>query len=86
MFHAGLALELSRIIWDDRRAEARAGRGRSRGGRSVLAGSRRTFVWARQDRAPAHVGLAAPLTAVEDPWRWWRVVEPDAEYLRRRAA
>jgi hypothetical protein len=91
MFHAGLALELSRIIWDDRRAEARAGRGRSKGGRSVRGGSvrggsGRTFVRMRQETAPARVGIAASLTSVEDPWRWWRVVEPDAEYLRRRAA
>lgn len=78
MFHAGLALELSRIIWDDRRAEAARGRptGR-RSGRSFRV---------REDGAPALGRIAAPLTAVDDPWWLWRVVEPDAEYLRRRAA
>jgi hypothetical protein len=77
MFHPGLALELSRIIWDDRRAEARAGRPRSR----------RTSRWMRPDHAPPHVRRAgAPTTAGEDPWLAWRVAEPDTEYLRRRAA
>lgn len=86
MFHAGLALELSKIIRDDRRAEARAGRGRSRRGPSGRGPSGRAFFRMRQDRAHALGGSIAPLTAVEDPWWWWRVVEPDAEYLRRRAA
>jgi hypothetical protein len=81
MFHAGLALELSRIIWDDRRAEATAGR-RPSGRRP----SGRRFFRMRQDRAPAHGRVAAPVRAVEDPWWLWRVIEPDAEYLRRRAA
>ena len=84
MFHAGLALELSRIIWDDRRAEA--GRGRPARGRSKREDPERTFVWMRRRRAPAPARLAVRPRAVEDPWRWWRVVEPDAEYLRRRAA
>jgi hypothetical protein len=82
MFHAGLALELSRIIWDDRRAEAargRSARGSSRRGRPGTA-----FVRTRQ--VPAARRIAAPPTAIEDPWWRWRVVEPDAEYLRRRAA
>lgn len=78
MFHAGLALELSRIIWDDRRAEAR--RGRPTRGRSER--SLRT----RRDSALEPRLLAAPMSAVEDPWWLWRVVEPDAAYLRRRAA
>jgi hypothetical protein len=82
MFHAGLALELSRIIWEDRRAEATAGRGRSERGRSG-----RTSAWTRQDQAPATARTSgAPSTAGEDPWWAWRVVEPDAAYLRRRAA
>lgn len=77
MFHAGLALELSRIIWDDRRAEARAGRGRP-GRRSPRS---------RPDRALAGGQVsAATSNAGEDPWWAWRVVEPDAAYLRRRAA
>jgi len=83
MFHAGLALELSRIIWDDRRAEARAGRGRAGG--SPRGRSGRSFLM-HQDRAPWQGRVAARLTLVEDPWWLWRVVEPDAEYLRRRAA
>ena len=78
MFHAGLALELSRIIWDDRRAEA--GRGRPTRGRS-----RRSFP-TRPDGPTAPGRLVGRLTAVEDPWWLWRVVEPDPEYLRRRAA
>ena len=83
MFHAGLALELSRIIWDDRRAEAaRAGRGRSERGRSGRTTSRM-----RKDGKSVRRRLAgAPGIAGEDPWLPWRVVEPDAEYLRRRAA
>jgi hypothetical protein len=82
MFHAGLALELSKIIWDDRRAEATSGRGRSGRGRSGRTSSRM-----RQESAPAgaHVS-AATGNAGEDPWWAWRWVEPDAEYLRRRAA
>lgn len=87
MFHAGLALELSRIIWDDRRAEATAGRGRSgrtRPGQPRSAGTPR---WMRPDGAPARGRLiGAPSAAGDDPWQAWRVVEPDAAYLRRRAA
>jgi hypothetical protein len=84
MFHAGLALELSRIIWDDRRAEARAGRVRTRTGRP---GSRRVSRWMRLKSAPARGRLiVATRTTGDDPWWAWRVVEPDAEYLRRRAA
>jgi hypothetical protein len=87
MFHAGLALELSRIIWDDRRAEARAGRGRSGRGRSERGRSGRTSAWTRQDQPPVTVRVSgAPSTAGEGPWWAWRVVEPDAAYLRRRAA
>lgn len=78
MFHAGLALELSRIIWNDRRAEARAGRGRS---------GRRPSSRSRSDGTPASVQASAPMSnAGEDPWWAWRVVEPDTAYLRRRAA
>jgi hypothetical protein len=41
----------------------------------------------RPDGAPARGRLiGAPTTAGEDPWWAWRVVEPDEEYLRRRAA
>jgi hypothetical protein len=77
MFHAGLALELSRIVWDDRRAEATAGRGRS-GRKSPRS---------RAERAPVGDHVAdARIVASDDPWWAWRVVEPDAEYLRRRAA
>jgi hypothetical protein len=84
MFHAGLALELSRIIWDDRRAEATAGRGRTRPGRP---GSRRNSRWMRPESARARgVLIAAKRTGDDDPWWAWRVVEPDAEYLRHRAA
>jgi hypothetical protein len=87
MFHAGLALELSRIIWDDRRAEARAGRGRSERGRSARGRSGETFPWSRRDEAPVTARLSrAPSTTGEDPWWAWRVVEPDPAYLRRRAA
>jgi hypothetical protein len=77
MLHAGLALEFSRIVWHDRRAEATAGRRRS--GR----------------RAPRSPGERAsggdhvadpPIAPSDDPWWAWRVIEPDAEYLRRRAA
>jgi hypothetical protein len=87
MFHAGLALELSRIIWDDRRAEATSGRGRSERGRSGRTLSGRTSSRMRQEGAPAG-GQASTATtnAGEDPWWAWRVVEPDAAYLRRRAA
>jgi hypothetical protein len=92
MFHAGLALELSRIIWDDRRAEARAGRrpsepGRSARGRSERGRSGRTSPWSRQNQASVTAGLSrAPSTTGEDRWWAWRVVEPDPAYLRRRAA
>jgi len=87
MFHAGLALELSKIIWDDRRTEARAGRGRSERTRSGRGRSERTSPRMRPVGAPARGRIAgAPSTAGEDPWWAWRVVEPDAEYLRRRAA
>lgn len=77
MLHAGLALELSRIVWDDRRAEATAGRGRS--GRKAPR--------SRAERAPVgdHV-VDERIVASDDPWWAWRVVEPDTEYLRRRAA
>ena len=82
MFHAGLALELSRIIWDDRRAEATSGRGRS--GSTV---SGRTSSRMRQESAPAGEQASAAATNTgADPWWAWRVVEPDAAYLRRRAA
>jgi hypothetical protein len=74
MFHAGLALELSRIIWDDRRAEAAAGRPRT-GSTAPRHGTRER---GRRVSAPRIEGW--------DPWLPWRVVEPDAEYLRRRAA
>jgi hypothetical protein len=84
MFHAGLGLELSRIIWDDRRAEA--GQGRPALGLSKREDPERRSVWMRMRHAPAPARLAVQLRAVQDPWRWWRVVEPDAEYLRRRAA
>jgi hypothetical protein len=87
MFHAGLALELSRILWDDRRAEARAGRGRSERGGSARGRSGRTSPWSRRDEASVTAGLSrAPSTTWEDPWWAWRVVEPDPAYLRRRAA
>ena len=77
MFHAGLALELSRIIRDDRRAEARRGRGRLE----------RTSLRMRQERPRAGSRMTAvPNITDEDPWRAWRVIEPDAAYLRRRAA
>jgi hypothetical protein len=87
MFHAGLALEFSKIIWDDRRAEATSGRGRSERGRSGRTLSGRTSSRMRQEGAPAggHVSVATG-NAGEDPWWAWRWVEPDAEYLRRRAA
>lgn len=77
MLHAGLALELSRIVWDDRRAEATAGRGRS--GRKAPR--------SRAERAPVGDQVVDErIVASDDPWRAWRVVEPDAEYLGRRAA
>jgi hypothetical protein len=82
MSHAGLALELSRIIWDDRRAEATSGRGRSGSTRSG-----RTSLRMRIEGAPAGGRPSvATSSAGEDPWWAWRVVEPDAAYLRRRAA
>jgi len=82
MFHAGLALELSRIFWDDRRVKARRGRGRSERGRSGPTSPRM-----RQERPRVGSRMTAvPNITDEDPWRPWRVVEPDAAYLRRRAA
>jgi hypothetical protein len=77
MLHAGLALEFSRIVWDDRRAEATAGRGRS--GRKAPRSRAERASWGD------HV-TEAPIAASDDSWWAWRVVEPDAEYLRRRAA
>jgi hypothetical protein len=77
MLHAGLALEFSRIIWDDRRAEATAGRERS--------GRRAPRSRAGRASGGDHVA-DPPIAASDDPWWAWRVVEPDAEYLRRRAA
>ena len=87
MFHAGLALELSRIIWDDRRAEATASRGPSRRTRPPRSGSGRASRSRSLERVPVRGRLiGAPSAVGEDPWLAWRVVEPDAEYLRRRAA
>jgi len=79
MLHAGLALELSRVIWNERLAEARAGRGPS----GHLSPRHRTRRRARPPEGPV---LSAPRIAAEEPWMVWRAVEPDAEYLRRRAA
>jgi hypothetical protein len=76
MFHAGLALELSRIIWDDRRAEATAGRPRTR----------YTSPRARHETEERGRLAGAPSIESRDRWLPWRVVEPDAAYLRRRAA
>ena len=76
MFHAGLALELSKIIWDERRAEATAGRPRT--GYTSL----RMRPGTRERGRLA----SAPSTEGSDRWLPWRAVEPDAEYLRRRAA
>ena len=80
MLHAGLALELSRVIRNERLAEARSGRGPS-GHPSPRHRTRRW--WARP---PEGCVLAASRIAPEEPWTVWRAVEPDAEYLRRRAA
>ena len=79
MLHAGLALELARAIGNDRRAEARVGRGPS---------EHQSRLHRRHPREVPAVGraLGAPTIDAEDPWSAWRVVEPDAEYLRRRAA
>ena len=55
MFHAGLALELSRIIWDDRRADATAGRGPSGRTRLRRFGSGRTSRWMSLERAPGRL-------------------------------
>jgi hypothetical protein len=77
MLHAGLALEFSRIVWDDRRAEATAGRGRS--------GRRTPRSHVETASGGDHVADPA-IAASDDPWWAWRLVEPDAEYLRRRAA
>jgi hypothetical protein len=76
MFHAGLALELSRIIWDDRRAEATAGRPRT------------GYTPPRMRHGTRERGRLASAPSIEGRDRWlpWRVVEPDAAYLRRRAA
>lgn len=82
MFRAGLALELSRIIWDDRRTEAARGRSARKSSRR----GRRGPALVRTRQVPAPGRIAASPTAIEDPWWSWRVVEPDAEYLRRRAA
>ena len=89
MLHTGIALELSKLIAEDRRADARA----RRRVRSALISSRvrpdtatdRSFE--RRERAGSARRRAdgAP-TAPDDPWWAWRVVEPDAEHLRRRAA
>ena len=85
MFHAGLALELSRIIWDYRRADATAGRGPSGRTRLRHSGSGRTSRLMGLERAPGRL-IGEPSSARDDPWWAWRVVEPDAAYLRRRAA
>ena len=77
MLHAGLAFEFSRILWDDRH-----GRGHSRTRTIWTQGpevTRRQSLGGR----PRRRGTDRPS---DDPWWAWRVVEPDAEYLRRRAA
>jgi hypothetical protein len=86
MFHAGLALELSRIIWDDRRAEATAGRGPSGRTRPRRSGSERTSRRSSLERPARGRLIGPPSAAGDDPWQAWRVVEPDAAYLRRQAA
>ncbi|HWL91024.1 MAG TPA: hypothetical protein VNP90_06625 [Actinomycetota bacterium] len=80
MLHAGLALELSRVIRNERLAEAGAGRGPS----GHLSPRRRTRRW--WARPPEGRVLSAPRIGAEEPWTVWRAVEPDPEYLRRRAA
>lgn len=80
MLHAGLALELSRVIVDDRMVEARRGRGSS--GHESLPGIAGTG--GRDPRSGARWVGGGSLPTVRD--LAWRVVEPDAEYLRRRAA
>jgi hypothetical protein len=77
MLHAGLALELSRTMWEDRRAEAARARRRPSG----------TGRGARPGRGPViQRAVLTRLTHREDPWQAWRVIDPDPEYLRRRAA
>jgi hypothetical protein len=63
-----IAKELSRLIEEDRRAEAAVHRLR-RSGRRAGQGRRRS--------------ARPPRTTPDDLWRVWRVAEPDAEYLRR---
>ena len=89
MLHGGIALELSRLIVDDRKADAKARR-RVRAAEASL-GSR-VGVSASSDRRSECAAPmlerrnGGPADASEDPWRAWRVVEPDAEYLRHPAA
>ena len=89
MLHVGIALELPRLMVEDRKANAPARRrGRSA---QTLPGSRMDVDTASDPsferaapRREARVG--APPDVPQDLWWPWRVVEPDAEYLRRRAA
>ena len=89
MLHAGIALELSRLIVDDRKADANA-RHRVRSAQTSV-GSR-VHMGASPDRSferavPTRQRRdGVPTDISEDPWRTWRVVEPGAAYLRRGAA
>jgi hypothetical protein len=89
MLHAGIALELARLMVEDRKAYATARR-RPRSAETpprsrvdVDKPSHGSFDRVAP-RREAHVD--APTDAPQDLWLTWRVVEPDAEYLRHRAA
>ena len=89
MLHTGIALELSRLMVDDRQADANAHQ-RMRSSQAPV-GSR-VDVGVSPDLSferavpTRHRRDGVPTEVSEDPWRAWRVVEPDAAYLRRRAA
>jgi hypothetical protein len=89
MLHVGVSLELRRLMVEDRNSNVRAGRrGRSaetpRGSRvDVDTASDRPFERASPRREPR---VVAPTDTPQDRWWAWRVVDPDAEYLRLWAA
>jgi hypothetical protein len=89
MLHTGIALELSRLLGEDRRANATA---RRRGRSTQTSPGARVDADKASDRSierPAPTPerrIITPTDAPEDLSWAWRVVEPDAEYLRHRAA
>jgi hypothetical protein len=92
MLHMGIALELSKLMEEDRKRTARARRRvrsaeTSSGSRMGVDGaSDRPFEWRERAETARGRSDGAPTITSDDPWWAWRVVEPDAEYLRRPAA